>query len=273
VRQVWLGVSGVVHTVSQNQARMVRQGQAGMESGHNQPPDMAVTAVETAKDLSDWMAENPVIENEDQARGAKLFIDRGSLCIKDLEDERKTKVRPFMEEVNQLNSHYRSPRESLNSILSILKSRMGAYLHAEETKRLRVAEETARIAEQAEEVAREAERKEREVIEAAAHGELGLDILNATGQADQAFKDYQKADRQAALAERETKVRVGGGFTRALGLRNRECIIINDPIAAIQDIGLRNEIILDAIETASRAYKKLNGRYPDGVGSIMTREV
>jgi hypothetical protein len=244
-----------------------------MELGHNQPPDMTVTAVETARDLSDWMSENPVIENEDQARGAKLYIDRGSLCVKDLEDERSGKVRPLNEQVSEINSHYRTPRESLNSILSILKSRMGAYLHAEEIKRLRIAEEAARLAEQAEEAARQAERKEHEVIEAAAHGELGLDIIDATGRADKAFKDYQKADRQAALAERETKVRIGGGFTRAIGLRSRESIIINDPIAAIQDIGLRNEIILDAIETASRAYKKLHGKYPEGVGSIMTREV
>lgn len=241
--------------------------------GHNQPPDMTITVGEVAKDLSDWMAEHPVIATEEEAREAKVLIDRANLGIKDLEDERTAKVRPLNEKVKEINDYYRGPREVLARILEIIRPRLGGYLAKEETKRIAIAEEAARRAEESEEAARQAERKELEIIEAANQGELGLNIADATREADQAFKDYQKADRQAALAEKETKVRIGGGFTRALSLRTRESVIVNDPIAAIQDIGLRNEIILDAIVTASRAYKKLNGKYPDGVGVITRREV
>lgn len=243
------------------------------EVGHNLPPDMTITVGEVAKDLSDWMAEHPVIATEEEAREAKVLIDRANLGIKDLEDERIRQVRPLNEHVKQINDYYRGSRELLARILEIIRPRLGGYLAKEETRRIAIAEEAARVAEEAEKTARTAERDELEAIEAASHGELGLNIGAATENADKAFQAYTKAERQAAVAERETKVRVGGGFTRAISLRTRESIIVNDPIAAIQDIGLRNEIILDAIVTASRAYKKINGKYPDGVGVITRREV
>lgn len=243
------------------------------EIGHNQPPDMAETAGEVAKSLSGWMAENPAIQTEDQAREAKVFIDRGSLCIKDLEAERSGKVRPLNEQVKAINDVYRPPRELLERITDELKSRMDRYLLVEEEKRIAAAKEAERIAKEAEAAARQAEQEEQKAYLEANDGVLGLDLADVTANADQAFAEYQRAERQAAIAERETKVKIGGGFSRALSLRKREVVIVDDPIAAIKSIGLENEIITEAIRSAARAYKKLMGKYPEGIRVEVERKI
>lgn len=241
------------------------------EPGHNNPPDMTATAGETTTDLSGWMAETPVIETEDQAREAKVFLDRGNLCVKDLEDERDGKVRPLNEQVKTINTYYRGPRERLERVIDELTSRMRSFLLGEERKRIAAAQEAARIAEQAEQAARDAENREREVIAEANSGVIGHDIATVTADADQAFAGYKKASHQAALAEREAKVRIGGGFTRSHSLRNKEIIIIDDHVAAITEIGLGNEIVDEAIMRAARAFKKVFGHYPAGIRSGIER--
>lgn len=242
------------------------------EIGHNQPPDMAATAGETTQDLSGWMAENPVIQTEEQARAAKVFIDRGNNCVKDLEDERTGKVRPLNEQVSKINDYYRAPRELLERVVDELKSRMDKFLLAEETKRVAAAQEAARLVEQAERVAREAERLEREAIEAASAGELGQDIATRTAEADEAYNAYQKAQRASALAEKETKVRIGGGFTRALSLRTKEKLYITDLVAAVtamQD----SDRIREVVVKAAASYKKVYGKLPPGVEAHVERRI
>lgn len=234
------------------------------EIGHNQPPDMAATAGETAQDLSGWMAENPIISTEEKAREAKVFIDRGNNAVKDLEDERTGKVRPLNEQVKTINDHYRGPRELLERVVDELKGRMDRFLLDEEAKRFAAAEALRVAAERAEQIARDAERLERERIDSANHGELGVDVVAAVGEADRAFAAYEKAERQAQVAERDAKVRIGGGFTRALSLRERETISVGDWIRAIQSIGLTDDI-KEAILKSARAYKRLKGKWPDGL--------
>jgi len=238
--------------------------------GHNQPPDMAATAETTAHDLSNFMSENPVIENEDQAREAKVFVDRGALCLKDMEDERKGRVAPFREQVEKINNHYRAPRELLGSMVDELKRRTDSYLLAEERKRVLAAEEAARVAERAAQQAREAEQREQEAIAAADSGELGLDLAGLTVDADKAFSDYKKAERQAAVAEREAKVKIGGGFTRALSLKTKEELVVTDVHTAVKILGA-HEYIVEAVLKAARVYRKLHGCLPHGVESIKER--
>jgi hypothetical protein len=234
-------------------------------TGGNNPPDMAITVGEVTKDLSDYMAENPVVETDEQARESKLFIDRATLAIADLEAERKGINRPFEEKVKANNDHYRGPRSLLEGVLSELKSRFDTFLRGEEDKRRRVAVEAQRIADEAERIARSAEDREKRQIENSLSGELGVDIAGAITEADQRFAEFTKAAHQAAIAERETKVRIGGGFRRALSLRDKDTIVVEDPIEAIKDIGLTNEIILEAIRKSARAYKKVFGRFPKGI--------
>ena len=84
--------------------------------GHNQPPDMTVSADETMKNLSNWMSEHPVIEDEDTAREAKVYIDRAKLCVKDLEDERDKKAHLL----KKMNNELERPRELNRKLLETL---------------------------------------------------------------------------------------------------------------------------------------------------------
>jgi hypothetical protein len=235
------------------------------EAGHNLPPDMTITAGEVSSDLSGWMSENPVIETEDQARKAKVFIDRGKLAIEDLEAERTGKVKPLNDQVAEINDHYRGPRELLRGVLDELGHRITTFILKEEKARFAIAEAARLKAEDAERAAREAEERERGAYLEASHGVLGVDIGNVTAEADQRFREFERASHQAALAERETHVRVGGGFRRSLSLKTKTSIVVSDPIAAFTEIGLNNEGINDAICTAAKAYKRLSGRWPEGI--------
>lgn len=233
--------------------------------GHNNPPDMTETAASTAKDLSAWMAENPVVETEESAREAKVFIDRGGLCIRDLEDERDKKVRPLNEQVKEINTYYRGPRETLQRVLSDLERRLSSFLQAEKRKREAAAAEAWRVAQEAEQRARELEAAERAALESINHGELGVDIASHIVQTDAAIKDANFAARKAALAERETKVKIGGGFHRAIGLRETEVLIVDNPAKALKAIGMTDDI-RDAILKGARLYRRLhNGKVPDGI--------
>lgn len=232
--------------------------------GHNKPPDMTETAGDVSRGLNEWLSSHPVIQTENDAREARPLIDRAKLCIADLENERKGKVIPLNEEVAKINNYYRGPRELLERIYSELSSRLGRYLAAEEARRRAIAEEARRQAEEKERLAREAEKAEAEVI---ADAEMGVevDLLAATQEADAAFKDYEKADRVAARAERDSKVRIGGGLTgRALALRSYETLVVENWLAAVTEMGLTDDI-RQAICKSARAYRKLRGKLPSGV--------
>lgn len=240
--------------------------------GDNRPPDMAATAVDVAKSISAWMAENPVIQTEDSARDAKVWLDRGKLCVKDLEDERDGKVRPLNEQVQGINAYYRHPREALQKILTEISQRISRYIREEERKRVAAAAEARRIAEEAERRAREAEAAEQEALRSASAGELGLDIASHVVAADDAFHEAQVKARQAALAERESHVKIGGGLSRAVSLKQKETLIVVDAVKAIKALGL-TEDIKEAILRSARAYRKLKGKLPNGVESEMREEI
>jgi len=239
--------------------------------GHNRP-EMIGTAVETTAAVSAFLCENPVVETEEQAREAKVFLDRGRLCIADIETERSGLTKPLNERLTQINSRYRGPKELLQKVVDELRSRLDRYIRAEEERRVAVAEQAAKSAELARVAAQEAERVERDALASAAVGELGIDVASVTANADTAFTDYQKAERQAALAERGTHVKIGGGFRRALGLRDREVLTVSDPFKAIDHLW-PNADIEAAIVKAARAYKKKHGKYPEGIWVIRKRGI
>ena len=240
--------------------------------GGNNPPDMTVTAGETMKDLSDWMSENPVIEDENKAREAKVYIDRAKLCIKDLEDERDGKVRPLNEQVKEINLYYKGPRTLLERVSEELGQRLASFLREEELRRIEAANAARALAEEAERRAREAERLEQDALRNAAAGELGVDIQASVVEADAAFGEFERANRQANLAERDTKVKIGGGFSRAISLREKETLTITDPLLVMATTGA-NEEILKQLRSLARAYRKLHNRLPDGVEATIEREL
>ncbi len=239
--------------------------------GHNRGPSMTEVAAETMQHIGSWMAENPIV-TEDTAKEAKLFLDRGKLAIRDLEDERTKRVEPLNEKVKEINEGYKAPRVQLETVLSQLSDRLTGFIKEEKRKREEAAREAARIAEEAEQRAREAERAEQDAIGSANSGELGVDIAAHVVEADNAFRDFEKADRALAIALKETKVKVGGGFSRAISLRQRESLVLVDAVVAINSMGVSDDV-REAILKSARAFRKATGDLPDGVTSTYTEEI
>lgn len=242
------------------------------EIGHNVPPDMAVAAQEAARNLSDWMSEHPVITTEEEAREAKLWADRAYLCVKDLEDERVTKVAPLNIQVKAINEHYKAPRLLLEGVLDELKSRIDRYLFAEESKRLAIAAEAKSLADKAAKAALLAEQRERQAHTEADSGVLGVDVAAEHAKVNQAYKDLDRAIRQAEFAGKETKVKVGGGFRRASSLRNTEVIYVSNAGQVLDEVGVTEGITAELLK-AARAYKRLHGHYPNGITVTIERGI
>lgn len=235
----------------------------------NNPPDMTVTAAEVAASLNEWLKDHPVIDSREMAGEAKVMIDRGKLCLKDLEDERDKKVRPLNRQVQEINGYYRSARDLTQKVLNELTRRITDFIAKEEAKRIREAEEARKKAEEAERAAREAEQQERDTLADAEVGAI-VDVAASVSAADEAFAEYQRQQRAANLAEREAKVKIGGGFTRAMSLRTKEILHVTDAISAIDAIGLTPDIEA-AILKGARAYRSIHGELPPGIGTKTER--
>lgn len=226
-------------------------------------------AIEAARDtlnsINEWMKDHPVIEDEDTAREAKAMLDRGSLAVDDMEDERRKKVDPLNGKVREINDEYRGPRDTLSTVVQHLYERLRVFIRAEEAKRQEEARKAREAAEELERKAREAEALEKQKIEDAAAGELDIDVAQVTQQADEAFSEYKAAERAANLAEREAKVRIGGGFRRALGVRKKEVLSLVDIIEFLEDYGSIPLEVEEAVLKCARAYRKVNKRLPKGI--------
>jgi hypothetical protein len=239
------------------------------EIGHNNPPGMVDTVGETVRGLSDWLSEHPVI-TEESAREAKTWIDRSVLGLQDLDAERTGLVRPLNDQVKAINGRYRAPRELLEAVTDELRSRLDKFILAEEAKRRAVAAEAARLAQLAEAAARAAELAEQEALAEADSGVLGVDTAGAIDGANKAFADYERAARQAQLAKREEKVKVGGGFRRATSARDTEILTIEDAPTLLIVVGVTEDIEA-AFLKAARAYKRLHGKWPRGITVTIER--
>lgn len=240
--------------------------------GHNNPPSAIDFMAETGLALGKFLKAEPVIQTEETARAGKVLLDRASLCIKDAESERRSKTDPLNRQVSDINETYRSPRNALERIISELRLRLDAYVKAEEAKKLLEAEEKRKALEEAERRAKEAEQREQELKQDAKAGVVDSDVALATVEADAAFEEYQRASRVAARAEKATKVKVGGGFGRALSARTKETLIVTNWQTAIEEMGL-TDAVTDAILTSARAYRQITGDLPAGVQSTKDRSL
>lgn len=247
-----------------NHNALADQLSARLGIGGNKPPSMLELVKGTVAALSDFLKGHPVISNEDEARAAKLMKDRADAAVKDLEAERDGRVRPLNEQVKAINDEYRPIRDPLEKVIAQLKGRMTDYAVTERRKREAIAEAARREAQEAERAAREAEAAERAAQAEAAEGVCDVDIVDVTITADQTFSAYQRASRIADRAERDTKVRIGGGFGRTTSLRKREVLTVADAHAAIEEMGL-TDTIAEAILTSARAYRKNFGELPEGI--------
>lgn len=237
-------------------------------AGHNNPPEVLQLAPETISDISGHMADMPVIENERDAKLMKLHIDRAVACVRDLKAECEGKVRPLDDKVTYIKGLYRRPRRMLGDLLDEMRARLELFVKAEQSRREAIAMQAAADAAAAEQRAREAERIEKERLDDAAKGEIGVNVADIMADADEAFEAYEKAERQAILAQKQTHVKVGGGFSRAIGMRKKETLQITDAFAAISQMGVSDDI-REAILKTARTFRKLNGRLPNGISSTV----
>lgn len=240
--------------------------------GHNSPPDMAATAADVTQSINDWLKEHPVVQTEEEAREAKVQIDRGKLCVKDLEAERDKKVRPLNEQVKEINAYYKGPKSLLEEVTGHVSLRLSGFLRAEEERRAEEAEKARRAAEEAEHAARLAEQIEQERIDSARSGELGVDVAEASRAADGAFKEYERASRFAARAERDTKAKIAGGLSRAASLKNVETLEVIDPLKAFCDLWPTDDLN-EALLKSARAHRKVTGELPPGIIANVERKL
>jgi hypothetical protein len=247
--------------------------------GGNKPPNIMEHAEGILENINAWLKEHPVIQTDDEARAAKPLIDRAKAAMDEIEAERDGKVRPLNDKVAEINLEYKTihnidPKKpgTFNKVFNELKARVADYLRREEQKRLAAAAEARRIQEEAERQAREAEERERQALHNASLGEVDVDVAAVTKEADAAFEAFERQSRFADRADKDTKVKIGGGFDSALSLRTAETLHLNDPLKAIVVIGVTDKI-RDAILSAARDYRKQNGKLPDGVSSTKERKL
>jgi hypothetical protein len=247
--------------------------------GANNPPGPIEYADTIIQQLSAWMKDHPVIQTEEEAREAKPLIDRARAAQAEIEAARTNEVKPLNDKVAEINAEHKAVHNTdpkkpgkLDRVFNELKARLAAYLQAEEQRRLREAAAARAAQEEAERIAREAEAKERAALEEANAGVVDVDVAAVTEQANEAFAAFERTSRFADRAERDSKVKIGGGFAASVGLRNAEVLNVDDALKAIVVIGV-TERICEAILTEARAYRKANGRLPDGVSATTERKL
>jgi hypothetical protein len=221
--------------------------------------------------LSAFLKNTPVIQSHNDAKQAANYVEQARATIGEIEDTRKRRVTPLNDEVKAINEEYRTPRETLQSLMDEVKRRLTAFAVAEEAERQRAAEAARIAAAEAERIAREAEAVEVEAKACADVGEIGVNVAAAITQADKAFDTFKRADRTAARAERAVPVRLSGGMGRAVSMRRTETLVLDDAVAAITAIG-PTEKVRDAILSSARDYRKLHGKLPAGVSAEIERQ-
>ena len=245
---------------------------APIERGHNNPPSPIESAKEAMVELGQFAEDTPVIQNFQEAKLAAAFIERTRVALQAMEDERKPQVDPLNAKVEAINKPYRLVRQPLEKLYDLIRARLTKYNNAVEAARLREAQQLRDEAEAKERAAREAEANEAATIAGAEFGEC-TDVGEAIIEADGAFKDYQKADRSAAIAERNVPVRIAsimGG--KALSMRTAEVFIVEDACAAITAMGLSDAARQQLIKDAKR-FREATGELPDGVKSTYERSL
>ncbi len=257
--------------------------------GNKPPPDQEPTAIELAKPIFDnelgaFLNNHPVITNDDESREGKALADRIVLALKGVEAERDGKVRPLNERVADINTLYHKYHNTndkkpglWNVKLRELWIRLTKYARAEEDKRQAAALAARMALEEAERKAREAEEAAWRARDEAEAGVCDTHVANAIEQAKAASDAAFRARNATARAERNTKVRIVGGIGHAKSLRDVDTLHVTDWKAAIEEMlnddGNPPIVIVEAIITAARAYRKACRQLPAGISQEFERSL
>ena len=228
--------------------------------------------LEAMGELNVFLKETPAITALVEAKTGAAFVERSRIAIDAIEKERTLQVGPLNAKVASINGDYRLVRDPLERVLKELRRRLTDYGNAVEAARIAEANRLAAERTEAERIAREAEARE---ADAKAAVDVGAceDVGDAIAQADAAFKDFEKADRAAAIAAKNVPVRLSSAMgNRALSMRTVEVLAVEDAHAAIEAMGITPDIE-QAILKSARAFYKAHNEVPPGISLTHERRM
>jgi hypothetical protein len=238
-------------------------------------PDKQLKGAAEARDeLNAFLTATPVISSAKDAKAGADWKHRSTIALKQADEERDAKVRPLNEEVRAINAIYKVVTKPLGDLVAELRSRLTVYDHAETAKREAEAAAVRAAAEEAARVAQEATAELTEAIDDAAQG-AEADVGTLAVRLEAAQREAAKLNRQAAVAERDSHVRIPSVMGRAVSGRTYRELIIADveaAILAIRVMGL-TERIADAICLEAKAFKATWGELPEGVTENSERRI
>lgn len=220
--------------------------------------------------LNEWLSAHPVVENQEQANEGMRRREQLSVALSDLDKERDGRVRPLNGIVRAINAAYRAAATVAEAVLGTADARLTAFARAEEQRRI---VEARAAAERAAELARqagEAQARAADRLDDADFGEVGVDVASVATEVSEAETAAARAAREAQRAAQAVPVRMPGGFGRAVGLRTKRTLVVEDRLAAVKALAKESALaaIVDkAIVKAARAYEKTKGALPKGVGA------
>jgi hypothetical protein len=240
----------------------------------NNPSSSLFHAKDALDELKKWLTDNPIVEHQPQLKAGTALKERTLIALNGARTEREGKTKPIREQLNAIFAEYDLVKDKgvLERAYNELRKRLTDYAVAVEAARIAEAERLRKEAEERERLAREAEAAEREAIENAQAGEC-TDAAGAIEQADAAFTEFRRADKTAAIAEKNVPLRVGsvlGG--KSISMRTTEKLVIEDAFAALKVLGL-TEDIEEAILKSARAFRKEFNELPTGVRATFVRSM
>lgn len=238
----------------------------------NRPPEAIDHARDALSELSAWLRDNPVIEGQAQLKAGTALKERTLVALNEARAERETKTKPWREKLNAIFAAYELVKDkgTLERAYSELRKRLTNFANEVEARRIAEANRLRHEAEERARIAREAELAEQDAIACADVGEC-TDVAGAIEQADSTFSAFQRADRQAAIAEKNVPLRTGsvlGG--RSISMRTTEKLVIENVELAISVIGL-TEKITEAILSSARDFRKERNELPPGITATFER--
>jgi len=248
--------------------------------GHNQPPSPLQAAKEAMSELTAYLKETPTITSFAEQKILGGWIERTRIALNGAREARDIECKPLKDKIDGIRALYDFVREKsgrneggmLQRAYDVAKARFTKFNLAEEEKRNAEANRLRLEAEAKEADARAAEAAEQQAIADSEVGEC-TDVGNAIEQADTAFADFQKAIRQANVAERGVAVRIPSIMgNKSLSLRAIVKPVIEDAELALKTLGLTDKI-REAILSSARDYKREFGEWPDGIGQEYERKL
>lgn len=240
----------------------------------NCPPSALDYAADALTELANWLKDYPIIQKLGDAKLGVALKERTLIALNAAREERQAKTQPLRDQLNEIFAEYDLVKDkgTLERGYNELRKRLTAFATMQEAARIAEAERLRQEAAEAERLAREAEAAEQEAIANATEGEC-TDVGAAIQQADTTFSDFRRADKQAAIAERNVPLRFGSAIGgKSVSMRTTEKLVIENVELAIKAIGLTDKIA-EAILSSARDFRKEFNELPAGIAATFERSM